>query len=88
MAVPLVDVNGVKYRWPKRPVAVVCIDGGDPAYLKQFLADGSVPNIARFMTQGFSTVADGTVPSATVLKPWVMKRAMFGTEPSARNCRR
>ena len=60
-----VDVNGVKYRWPKRPVAVVCIDGGDPAYLRQFLADGSVPNIARFMTQGFSTVADGTVPSFT-----------------------
>jgi len=65
MAVPLVDVNGVKYRWPKRPVAVVCIDGGDPAYLRRFLADGSVPNIARFMTQGFSTVADGTVPSFT-----------------------
>jgi len=61
----LVDVNGVKYRWPTRPVAVVCIDGGDPAYLRQFLADGSVPNIARFMTQGFSTVADGTVPSFT-----------------------
>jgi phosphonoacetate hydrolase len=65
MAVPLVDVNGVKYRWPRRPVAVVCIDGGDPAYLRRFLADGSVPNIARFMTQGFSTVADGTVPSFT-----------------------
>jgi phosphonoacetate hydrolase len=65
MAVPLVDVNGVKYRWPKRPVAVVCIDGGDPAYLRRFLADGSVPNIARFMTQGFSTVAEGTVPSFT-----------------------
>jgi len=61
----LVEVNGVKYRWPKRPVAVVCIDGGDPAYLRQFLADGSIPNIARFMTQGFSVVADGTVPSFT-----------------------
>ena len=61
----LVEVNGTKYRWPKRPVAVVCIDGGDPAYLRQFLADGSVPNIARFMTQGFSVVADGTVPSFT-----------------------
>ena len=35
-----VDVNGVRYRWPKQPVAVVCIDGGDPAYLRQFLADG------------------------------------------------
>jgi phosphonoacetate hydrolase len=61
----VVDVNGVKYRWPKQPVAVVCIDGGDPAYLRQFLADGSIPNIARFMRQGFSVVADGTVPSFT-----------------------
>jgi phosphonoacetate hydrolase len=62
---PLVEVNGVKYRWPHRPVVVVCIDGGDPAYLRQFLADGSIPNIARFITQGFGAVADGTVPSFT-----------------------
>jgi phosphonoacetate hydrolase len=45
--------------------AVVCIDGGDPAYLRQVLADGSIPNIARFIRQGFATVADGTVPSFT-----------------------
>ena len=61
----MIDVNGTKYRWPKRPVAVVCIDGGDPAYLQQFLQDGSIPSIARFMQQGFSVVADGTVPSFT-----------------------
>jgi phosphonoacetate hydrolase len=60
-----VDVNGVKYRWPARPVAVVCIDGGDPAYVRKFLADGSIPNIARFMQHGFSVVAEGTVPSFT-----------------------
>jgi len=60
-----VNVNGVDYRWPKRPVAVVCIDGGDPAYLQQFLKDGGIPNIARFMKQGFSVVAEGTVPSFT-----------------------
>jgi phosphonoacetate hydrolase len=62
---PMIEVNGVQYRWPNRPVVVVCIDGGDPAYFRQFLADGSIPNIARFMRQGFSVVADGTVPSFT-----------------------
>lgn len=62
---PAVVVNGTSYRWPTRPVVVVCIDGGDPAYLRQFLADGSIPNIARFIRQGFATVADGTVPSFT-----------------------
>lgn len=60
-----VQVNGARYRWPKRPVVVVCIDGGDPAYIQQGLQEGFIPNIARFMKQGFSVVADGTVPSFT-----------------------
>jgi phosphonoacetate hydrolase len=60
-----VTVNDVAYRWPLRPVVVVCIDGGDPAYLRQFLDDGAIPNIAKFMQQGFSTIADGTMPSFT-----------------------
>ena len=62
---PAVDVNGTGYRWPGRPVAVVCIDGGDPAYLHEYLKDGSIPNIARFMREGFSAIAEGTVPSFT-----------------------
>lgn len=60
-----IEANGIQYRWPKKPVVVVCIDGGDPAYLRQFLAEGAIPNIARFMQQGFAVVADGTVPSFT-----------------------
>jgi len=60
-----VIVNDVEYQWPERPVVVVCIDGGDPAYLRQFLQDGAIPNIARFMKEGFSVIADGTVPSFT-----------------------
>ncbi len=58
-------VNGVRYAWPDRPVVVVCIDGGDPAYLRQGLQDGFIPNIARFLTHGFGTVADGSMPSFT-----------------------
>jgi phosphonoacetate hydrolase len=60
-----VSVNGTRYRWPKRPVVVVCIDGGDPAYLQAYLAEGALPNIARFIREGYGTVADGTVPSFT-----------------------
>jgi phosphonoacetate hydrolase len=60
-----VTVNGTTYRWPHKPVVVVCIDGGDPAYLRRFVADGALPNIARFMANGYCTVADGTVPSFT-----------------------
>jgi len=60
-----VAVNGVAYRWPDRPLVVVCIDGGDPAYFRQFLGEGSIPNVARFIRQGFSVIAEGTMPSFT-----------------------
>ena len=59
------ELNGVRYRWPKRPVVVVCVDGGDPAYFDRALKDGIVPNVARFMKNGFNAVADCVIPSFT-----------------------
>ena len=38
-----VNLNGVTYRWPSRPVAVVCIDGGDPEYIDSGVRDGIIP---------------------------------------------
>jgi len=61
----MVEVNGTQYAWPRQPVVVVCIDGGDPAYFRQFLATGSIPNVERFLNDGFSVVADGSMPSFT-----------------------
>ena len=60
-----ISLNGVNYQWPSRPVVVVCIDGGDPSYIKQGICDGIIPNIERFMHEGFSGLSDGTVPSFT-----------------------
>src|SRR5262245_59695239 len=60
-----VSLNGVRYRWPKRPVVVVCVDGGDPAYFDRALKDGIVPNVARFMKKGFSATAECVIPSFT-----------------------
>jgi len=65
MSQPAVTVNGTHYRWPDRPLVVVCIDGGDPAYFRRFLSEGAIPYIARFERQGFSAIADGTMPSFT-----------------------
>ena len=62
---PTVAVNGTSYRWPDRPLVVVVIDGGDPAYLEAYFDDRSIPNLARFAQRGFATVAEGTVPSFT-----------------------
>ncbi len=61
----VVELNGVIYGWPDRPVAVVCVDGGDPAYFDTALEDGTTPTLASFVEDGFSTVAEGVVPSFT-----------------------
>jgi len=60
-----IELNGVTYRWPGRPVAIVVIDGGDPAYIERGVRDGIIPNVARFLETGFGAVADGDVPSFT-----------------------
>jgi phosphonoacetate hydrolase len=58
-------LNGTTYHWPSRPVVVVCIDGGDPAYIEQGLRERTIPHLERCMRQGFYAIADGTVPSFT-----------------------
>jgi len=60
-----VELNGIVYQWPRQPVVVVCVDGGDPAYFEQGRRDGVMPNLSRFMREGFYATADGTVPSFT-----------------------
>ena len=73
-----VDLNGVTYRWPSRPVVVVCIDGGDPEYFEHGLEAGIIPNIERFMKEGFFTVARGSMPSFTCPNNMSI---VTGTEP-------
>lgn len=65
MATEKIKLNGVEYLWPKRPVVVVCIDGGDPEYIEAGIKDGIIPNIECFMKYGFYAVAQGSMPSFT-----------------------
>ena len=60
-----IQLNGITYAFPKQPVVVICVDGGDPAYFDHGIAAGIVPNIARFVREGYSAIAEGTVPSFT-----------------------
>jgi len=60
-----ITVNNHVYQWPKAPTVIICIDGGDPEYLQQYLEEGIVPNIARFIQKGFCAIADGSMPSFT-----------------------
>ncbi len=60
-----ITVNGKNYNWPKAPVVVVLIDGGDPTYVNAGLAQGLLPNFKKFMTEGFVSVALGAMPAFT-----------------------
>jgi len=72
------ELNGINYSWPRKPLAVVCIDGGDPEYLETGLRDGIIPNIARFMKEGFYQVVQGSMPSFTCPNNMSI---VTGTEP-------
>lgn len=60
-----IAVNGKNYTWPKQPVVIVLIDGGDPAYVNAARVHGLLPNFTKFMEDGFVSVAAGAMPSFT-----------------------
>jgi phosphonoacetate hydrolase len=60
-----ISVNGKNYDWPKSPVVVILIDGGDPSYVNTGLSQGLLPNFKKLMTDGFVSVALGAMPSFT-----------------------
>ena len=72
------ELNDISYSWPRKPLAVVCIDGGDPEYLETGIRDGIIPNIKRFMNEGFYQVAQGSMPSFTCPNNMSI---VTGTEP-------
>lgn len=64
-AKPMVEVNGRRYAWPDRPLVVVCIDGSEPAYIEQAVADGVMPFTAGMLERGADLRAHCVVPSFT-----------------------
>jgi phosphonoacetate hydrolase len=58
-------VNGRDYAWPRRPVAVVCVDGCEPDYLTRAVEAGAMPWMARVAGGGTYRVADAVIPSFT-----------------------
>ncbi len=60
-----IEVNGRKYRLPERPSVVVCVDGWDPEYVSQAVAQGYTPWLQRTLASGAAVVADCVIPSFT-----------------------
>ena len=62
---PPLEVNGRRYRWPDRPLVVVCVDGCEPDYVNQAIGAGSAPWMAGLADRGTCLTADCVVPSFT-----------------------
>jgi phosphonoacetate hydrolase len=60
-----VTVNGKRYRWPDKPLVVVCVDGSEPAYIPEAVRAGVAPFLGRLLSQGTALEADCVVPSFT-----------------------
>lgn len=60
-----IAVNGRVYRLPARPLAVICFDGCDPAYLDAARGRGVIPTIERLETTGFAAGALAAMPTFT-----------------------
>ncbi len=60
-----IEVNGRRYRWPDRPLVVVCIDGSEPAYMEEAIGAGAMPWLAEIRRRGTFALADCVIPSFT-----------------------
>jgi phosphonoacetate hydrolase len=60
-----VTLNGARYRWPDRPLVVVCVDGSEPAYIPEAIRAGVAPFLARLGANGTVLDADCVIPSFT-----------------------
>jgi len=60
-----ITVNGRSYRWPERPVVVVCVDGCEPDYISQAIEAGAAPFLQALNGNATCLTADCVVPSFT-----------------------
>jgi len=58
-------LHGKTYNLPKTPTVIVCVDGFDPEYLQQGIADGILPTMEKFVKHGFHATAQCAMPSLT-----------------------
>ncbi|WP_436499883.1 phosphonoacetate hydrolase [Actinokineospora sp. HUAS TT18] len=60
-----IEVNGRAYRMPEAPVVVVCIDGSEPDYHLQAMANDRMPYLERLFATGSALTGDCAMPSFT-----------------------
>jgi phosphonoacetate hydrolase len=61
----IVRVNDRDYRWPVKPLVVVCLDGSSFEYVRLAMATGVTPYLESLVTRGFVRMADAAMPTFT-----------------------
>ena len=61
----IVTVNGREYKWPLKPLAVICIDGSEPEYIEKAVQAGLMPFTAQLLNTGIDLRVDCVIPSFT-----------------------
>jgi phosphonoacetate hydrolase len=60
-----ISANGRSYRWPVRPLVVVCVDGCEADYINQAVQAGVAPYLGEMAARGASRLGHCVVPSFT-----------------------
>lgn len=60
-----VSVNGRRYRLPRQPTVVVCIDGSEPGYIERAVEARRAPWFGKVLAMGTNLIAECVVPSFT-----------------------
>jgi phosphonoacetate hydrolase len=58
-------VNGRDYRWPERPMVVVCLDGSSVDYILAACERGVAPYLSSLISRGNLRMADAVMPTFT-----------------------
>jgi phosphonoacetate hydrolase len=58
-------VNGRSYRWPKRPLVVVCLDGSSVDYIRAACERGVAPYLSSLISRGNLRMAEAVMPTFT-----------------------
>jgi phosphonoacetate hydrolase len=61
----MIEVNGRRYRSPRAPTVILCLDGSDPAYIEDAVRHARIPTLARWMKEGAFAIADAAMPTFT-----------------------
>ena len=60
-----ISINGRNYRWPKRPLVVICLDGSSFDYIQAASIAGGIPYLTSLVSAGNIRMVEAAMPTFT-----------------------